>query len=221
MKSRLQIIIFLVFFPGVINMLQAQDTLAIKKRNIIYLVPTSVLGNMFDIDAIWILAGYDYRISNKKIIGCTIGTDIYSGATASGYLGGFSSDKTKGYNINAVYKSILKKKFYYSTNIFWQCTRTYRHEEFYSGSEPYYHPYYVKRFMASVTPEAGFVFLNKYNFFADIGIGVGIKYVHSKTFDKIGPLSTSAKESFSRKYFEFGSVVEPRAFIQYQFGYNF
>jgi hypothetical protein len=202
---------------------QANDSLTLKRRNIVYIVPTAVLGNFPDVEVAWLVAGYDYRLNAKSLIGGAIGAIVYSQpSSAGGILGGFKSDKTNGFNLNLEHKLLLKTMkpyfgttttLYYATTLFYQNTKTF-------CTEAYNHQYYVRWNMYALTPEIGFMFINRYNLYTDIVLGLGLKYVDSKTHEKIGPLATN-RETTTGKHFEYGSIVQPRVLVQYKIGYNF
>ncbi len=210
------ILIISIFFTQFLN---AQDSVEIKKRNTIYLIPTAIAGGMFDVNSIWAVIGYQYKINKKCFIGISTGTTIYSEPVKSADIIGWASDKTTGYNVNIEHKLLLKKRFYYSTNLFYQNSKTSRSESIHDNTAT--HEYYVKRYVYSITPKVGFVFINKYHVFTDVGIGVGVKHITSRTVNKETPLSATDKEMFNGKTFEFGSRTLPNLLIQLKLGYNF
>ena len=208
---------------GIVNSLYAQDSLILKKRNIIYLMPTSVFGNVPDLNVAWFFIGYDYRLNKKCFVGGCIGAIVYTNPKGGSFLLGDATNKSSGFNLNLQDKIILKTmkpyygtntSFYYSTSFFYQFTKTFR-------SEIYSHQYNVNRNMFALTPEIGFMFINKHHLYTDIGIGLGIKYFTSKTYGKLTPLSSNDVEMFTGKTFEYGSEFQPRILVQYKIGYNF
>ncbi len=202
----------------------------IKTRNIIYIMPTALIGDNMttDLDIIWLVMGYDHRITKTNFVGVNIGAIISSKDVTANNIpfpyGSFiSSNKTTGVNMSLEHKIILRKKFYYSTNLFYQHTKTYCPETVYTsaGFVSYSHQYYVNRDVVALTPKIGFMFINKHHLFTDFSVGVGIRYITSHTFDKVGALSTTAIESITGKPFEYGSAIKPNYLIQIKIGYNF
>ncbi len=71
---------YILLIPLIINFLfnhflYAQDTLVVKKKNIVYIIPTSILGNMLEVNAVSLLIGYDYRLNKKQFMGVSIGAN--------------------------------------------------------------------------------------------------------------------------------------------------
>lgn len=216
--------LFLFAFIGLsFFSLKASDSTLTKKKNILYLLPTNVGGDLWtDMNDYWAEVGYNRLINNKCILGIRIGKIIYSQKTNKSLLSDLDAEKSTGFNFNIEHKTILKKRFYYSTNIFVQQTKTYRTEQINFGSQNFYtNEYYVLRKVYGLVPKVGFIFINKYNFYIDAGIGVGGRYITSRSFNKINKNGNLEKEEFSRKVFDEGNKITQRIVFQIKIGYAF
>ena len=105
---------------------------------------------------------------------------------------------------------------------FCEFIKTIREEQIINGTtNPSVHQYYVNRKVFAITPKVGFLFTSKKHFFADIGVGVGAKYIESANFDKTTTSVIAEKETITGKPFESGTAVKINVIVQLKIGYNF
>lgn len=210
---------------------QNNDSMDLKKsdkRNIIYIMPTSIGGDMYwDLENFWLEFGYARKFIRvrQNYVDLKFGVIVYSSPTyAGGFFSSINSLKTKGFNLNIEHRIILIKKFYYSTNIFYQNTRTIRNGEYNRDRYTYVsdNNYTVIRNVYCLQPKIGFQFIKqKNNIYADVGLGIGIRYIQSHTINKINTDINSGYETFANKEFDRGSKFAQRISFQIKVGYNF
>lgn len=204
---------------------QSKDSLASEKKNIIYVLPTAVGGDLFwDLNNFWIEMGYGRLLNGKHLVDIKIGTIVYSKTTFGDLLSEISAKYSKGYNINIEYKILLKRRFYFSSNLFYQMTITTREKEFDREVHKYIsdNSYSVVRNVYCVYPKIGYQFVNgKNHIFTDIGLGIGARYIHSYSINKINTNINSGYETFSMKEFDRGSKIAQKFYLQIKVGYNF
>lgn len=205
---------------------QNKDSILVDKKNIVYILPTAIGGDLFwDMDNFWVEMGYCRKLQNKNnYFDIKIGTIFYSKPSYRDLLSDISSKNTKGFNINIEHKIILKKRFYYSSNIFYQLTNTMREKEFDNNTHKYIsdNSYTVIRSVYCVYPKIGFQFINrKNNIYTDIGFGAGIRYVNSHSVNKINTNINSGYETFVNKEFDNGGKIAQKFYLQIKIGYNF
>ena len=223
---RIKLILFLILFFKIVfcySGAKALDSTIINKKNAIYLLPSAIGGDLWaDMNNVWIELGYNRFINNKHILGVRIGNIVYSKKTNQSILNEIDSKKSTGFNLNIEHKIMIRRKIYYSSNVFFQQTKTFREEELNLGTPTYYNnQYYVLRNVYGIIPKIGFLFINRNGFFTDIGIGFGIRFITSKSFNKIDINKNLGKEELSRKIFDIGNKITPRIVLQIKLGYAF
>lgn len=206
------------------SLAQNKDSVLVKKKNILYLLPTAIGGDMFwNLENYWIEFGYLRKLSKTNdILDLKMGIIARSNSTGISLLNDIVSKSTRGFNLNFEHKIILIKKFYYSTNLFYQYTKTTREGEYDKYSIVSDNIYSVVRNVFCLYPKIGFQFINqKNNIFTDIGFGAGIRYVSSYSINKINTNINSGYESFVDKEFDKGSKLAQKFYLQIKIGYNF
>jgi len=204
------------------NNIYSSDTTKVIKKNIIYVMPTSIVGDLWDLSNTWLEVGYNRSLKSNQSIGLRLGVIVYSQKTTQDLLSDIDSEKSSGFNLNAEHKIILIKKFYYSTNVSFQQTKTFRKEELNEGTPEFtINDYYVNRMVYAFIPKIGFLFINKYNLFTDVGLGVGVRYIQSKSFNKIDKTANLGREFLNDKVFDDGDKLIPRIVLQIKIGFNF
>jgi hypothetical protein len=194
----------------------ASDSLNIR-RHTIYFIPTGLLFTDWVANDIWLFLGYDYQINKKQFIGVNIGAVIeYEKAGWYDFLA-TPAEKITGYSINIEHKIIIKKRFYYSTNLLYRQTKFYEKETFSNGIE---HQYYILNDIAGLIAKGGFVFFSNKHLFSDIGVGLGVKYINGKTIDRLTQPTISIGDN-QGNIFGDESVFKPSFTIQFKIGYNF
>lgn len=204
---------------------EKKDSLLGKKNNIIYILPTAVFGDLWaELNNYWLELGYARKLSrsNDNFVDIKFGIIVYSTSTRIDILTNFSSKSSTGYNLNLEHRVILVKKFYYSTNLFYQQTRTIREGEYHMYNKVSNNTYKVIRNVYCILPKIGFQFINRKNhIYTDVGLGIGIRYVQSFSAGKINNEIFSGRELFVDKDFDKGSQFAQRVSFQVKIGYNF
>lgn len=242
---RLKKIIFILLFP---LSLVSQDSTNIKgspfykfyklphemKKNFLYIMPvTSLLGEGWLALGIWAGMGYDRLILSKVpvIVGARLGMIIISEPNENNTGGYFytsipHTERSAGVKLNLEHKLLFKKKLYYSSNIFSQHTTTYRKGEYIENVNGIIklndNKYKVNRTVIAFIPKIGFMFVNKYGLFTDVGLGIGVRYISSFSKNKIEKQSNKdPDEYYLNKLFDDGSKIAQRITFQFKIGYNF
>jgi len=227
MKNKSTIIILTLFFLhfNLCSIAQNKDSISVNKKNVVYLLPTAIGGDMFwNLENYWIEFGYSRKLSmiSNSVFDLKLGIIVRSNPTGISLLNDIVSKSTRGFNLNFEHKIILVKKFYYSTNLFYQYTMTLREGEYDKYSIVSDNIYSVVRSVYCLYPKIGFQFINaRNNIFTDIGFGAGIRYVNSYSVNKINANINSGYESFVNKEFDKGSKIAQKFYLQIKIGYNF
>jgi len=227
MKNKKTIILLTLCFLNFQFYTKAQnkDSVLVKKKNIVYLHPSAIGGDMFwNLENFWMEFGCIRRFPKiyNSIIDVKFGIIIYSNPTGISLLNDIVSKSTHGFNLNLEHKIILVKKLYYSTNLFYQNTKTFREGEYDKYSKVSDNTYTVIRSVYCFYPKIGFQFINrKNNIYTDIGFGAGIRYVSSNSINKINSNINSGYETFVNKEFDKGSKIAQKFYLQIKIGYNF
>lgn len=196
------------------------------KNNFVYIMPTSIGGDLFfDLQNFWLETGYCRKIAAKRIqyVDIKLGVIALSQSSRRAFPYGLNAKKSNGFNLNLEHKIILIKKFYYSSNLFYQRTITIRDGEYDESihknvSE---NNYKVLRSVYCIQPKVGFMFVNKFRLYTDVGLAIGIRYVQSNTIDKINTNISSGRETFVNKEFDKGAAFAQKISLQIKIGYNF
>lgn len=187
----------------------------------VYVVPTSIPGNMIDLDNFWIQGGYGW-LKNKSMYCFDIGAIVHSMPTkGGGYIGAdLTQIMSNGYTLSFEHKFFFSKRFYYATQLNFQSMSTQRSEVTTIHPQGGV-PYVVSRKELGLIPKIGFALVARKKFFLDIGIGGGVRYISSKNREKQNPLGNLQKEYFSNKVFDSGNKIAQRIMLQIRTGYSF
>ena len=215
----------ILFIISTLNTFSQKDTLLFKK-NFVYIKPFVLSSDVMQLNDLWASIGYDRMINKKNSIGFCIETIFHSKpSTAVFYGSGLNVEKSNGMRYNLEWKHFLKKRIYFSSNLLYQSTTSKSEETVVNYNLMFpvaiENEYQVKRSAFSVLPKIG-VFWKKPNncFFMDFSIGIGLKYISSKTYNKVNALSQD-KESYSGKFFEYGSLWTYHPAFHIKTGFNF
>lgn len=221
MKQVLKTILILLFPLSLFC--QPQDSIFRLKKNYLFFLPSAIGGDLWsNLNNIWIELGYDHHLNNKHILGIKIGAIVYSKANNQDLFNNISAGESTGLNLSLEHKIMLKNKIYYSTNFCYQSTKTNRIEELFKGTINYRaNQYIVNRTVFSIIPKVGFIFFNKKNIFIDLGLGVGVRYIVSRSNGKMDHSENLQKENFTEHIFDDGNKFAQRIVLQIKFGYNF
>lgn len=210
------------------------------KKNFIYVMPlTSFYGDGWVALGAWVDICYDrlnYRLEKKTYIGGVrlgviiassptkgVNDDILSGSFPWRTIS--HTEKSNGFRMNVEHKIILKKKLYYSTNFFFQHTTTYRNGEYLQNglNAVNDNKYRVNRTVTALIPKIGFMFVNKYGLFTDIGLGIGVRYIYSFAKNKKDKQTNQDSDEYYivNKRFDEGARFAQRITFQFKIGYNF
>ena len=227
LKNKIVVGVLLFSFTQHFSKAQNVDSNLITRKNIIYIMPSAVGGDLYwDLDNFWIEVGYG-RILNRsasQLFDLKVGLIAYSKSVEGGLLSQINAKNTKGFNINIEHRIILINKFYYSTNLFYQNTTTIRDGEIDYQKSKYLNDnnYKVIRNVYCVQPKIGFQFINKKNnMYTDVGLGIGIRYIQSYSINKINKDIDSGYETFANKEFDRGAKLAQKISLQIKIGYNF
>jgi hypothetical protein len=201
-----------------------KDSLETTKYNYIYLVPTSIAGDLFwDLDNYWIEVGYEREIKRNNYISVKLGGIFFSQPTSVSLLTKINSKKTVGYNFNLEYKKVFYKKLYYSVNLIYQMTNTQRNGIFDAKSYSFISDenYNVYRAVYCLLPKLGFHLVNKKQIYTDVGIGFGIRLIDSYSDNKSNTDVDSGNETMANKEFDKGAKFAQKISFQIKLGYNF
>ncbi len=220
--------IFIFFINILSNLLFGKvidnDSLKSTKSNYIYIVPSSIGGDLFwDLDNYWIEVGYEREIKSNNFISLKLGGILFSQPTSISLLTEINSKKTVGYNLNLEYKKVFYKKLYYSVIFFYQMTNTHRNGIFDEKSHSFISDenYNVHRVVYCLAPKLGFHLVNKKYLYTDVGIGFGIRLIDSHSNNKSKPNVNSGNETMSNKEFDKGAKFAQKISFQIKLGYNF
>lgn len=221
MFKNLHIYYFILNMSILTMFAQKNDSLLFKK-NFVYFSSFPWTSDVLELNDYWVSIGYD-RIYNKKIIfGINIGSIVYSQPSTGAFYGpGLGATKSVGFRLNVEAKYIFWKKWYSSINLFNQNTISTLKETIVENQSVNQHTYYVYRYAYSFIPKIG-VYLkkDKKNFYTDLSLGFGIKYISSNTKFKISQNSNQT-ESYSGKEFESGTIFTYHPLFHIKIGYNF
>lgn len=210
------------------------------KKHFLYVMPlTSFYGDGWLALGAWMDLCYD-RIKQTEgnriqIYGVRLGVIVASyptkGVNDDILSGSFPwrtiphTEKSNGFRINAEHKILLRRKFYYSTNLFFQNTTTHRKGEYLKNDQLAVNEnrYKVNRSVIALIPKIGFMFVHKSGLFTDIGLGIGARYVYSYNINKINHQTNQDSDEYyiSNKLFDEGGSFAQRITFQFKLGYNF
>lgn len=195
------------------------------KKNSVYVMPTSIGGDLFwNMTNFWVEVGYCRKLEKiNHFFDIKLGTIIHSLPVEPELLNSINAKSSIGFNVNLEYKIIPKKYFYYSANLFYQLTNTLREGEYNSQTFSFVstNAYQVVRSVYCLYPKIGFQFISNRHLYTDIGLGVGVRYIDSHTIHKINNDINSGRETFADKEFDKGGKIAQKINFQIKLGYNF
>ena len=222
MKSNKFLIVFLLINLSLIG----QNDSLLFRKNFFYINPLFFSSDVLELNDYWISVGYDRMISGKYIIGINASTIVLSQPSTGVFYGaGLNAKKSEGLRLNLEAKYLFHKRFYSSINLFFQSTKIFCQQDLIDNSgiyrQRYSNDYSVFRQAYSLIPKLGCILRKKRShFYTDLSIGLGVKFIHSNTTGKVGSLSLK-QESYSGKYFEYGSAITYHPLFHVKIGYNF
>ncbi|MCW3102519.1 MAG: hypothetical protein JWO09_959 [Bacteroidetes bacterium] len=218
-------IFILICFITTQNMTGQTDS-SLFKTNFVYINPLFFSNDVLELNDYWLSMGYDKKFSNKYIIGINASAIVASRPSEGVFYGaGFNAKKSNGIRLNVEMKHLFHKRFYTSINLFFQNSKTFCREDLIDSKNiypiRYTNDYNVLRQAYSLIPKLGCILgKKKSHFYTDLSIGMGVKYIQSRTEGKIGSLSPK-QESYSGKVFEYGHALTYHPLFHIKWGYNF
>lgn len=218
--KRMLKMISLLFFT---NVLLAQDKVPDETKlsgHFLYIVPTSAPGNMMDLNNFWIQTGYGW-LKSRSMYCFDLGVIVLSMPTSGGGYAwsNLTQISSNGYALSFEHKYFITKRFYYASQINFQHMKTKR-DEITPAVPQGKSSYFVFRNEIGFIPKIGFAFITKGKLSCDIGLGVGIRYISSKSQGKLNPSGNLQKEYFANKVFDSGNRIAQRIMFQFRVGYT-
>ncbi len=223
MKNTLFLVLVLIF-SGNVSFGQKQLTDSTKSMHFVYIVPTSLFGNLaFDLENYWVEIGYGYKF--KKSMYC-FGISVIVDSSPHGGRGlygeGVSQRSSNGFSTNIEYKRLFFEPFYCSVQLNYEHIETVRSEEYSAGfNQVMTSEYKVFRNEVALIPRIGFVFLKRNKLSCDINIGTGIRYIWSTNAGKKNLGGNIDQEFLTKREFDSGHKFAQRLSWQFRIGYSF
>lgn len=213
----------LIFSNNVFAQAKTFDSLFTENKNVIYWMPTSTPGDLaLNLNNYWIEMGYSRSLKNRNLLDFSFGIIVHTLETGKDLFNNINAIKSTGTKFNLEHKILFKRNFYYSNNIYYQQTTTIREETQNLGwPEEIPNQYTVKRNVFGLVPKFGFMHVTKWNIYSDIGIGAGIRYISSRSYNKMNESGNLGKEILTDKIFDTGNKFAQRIVLQFKIGYNF
>lgn len=220
-----QSILTAFIFCSLISFGQKEVKDSSKAIHFIYIVPTSLFGNLaLDLENYWVELGYGYKFKKSMYcfgIGAIVDSSPHGGRGLFGE--GVTQRGSTGFGTSIEYKRIFSSKFYCALQLNFEHIKTIREEKYvveFSTMEEKSN-YVVFRNEVAFIPRVGFVFLNRKKLSCDINLGTGIRYIWSENSGKKNIAENIDKEFLTKREFDSGQKFAQRLSLQFRVGYGF